>query len=74
MSTTAPSPPASDPLAAIRRMTLAEVETRLVELDGERAALSLLRRSLIARDRARGRATRRLPSLRPGASTPPRKK
>jgi hypothetical protein len=48
-----------DPLTnAIKTLTLAEVEKRLAALDAERAALSLLRRSLSARDRAARRAAR----------------
>jgi hypothetical protein len=39
----------------IKQLTLAEVEQRLFDLDAERAALSLLRRSIAARDRARRR-------------------
>ena len=45
-------------LAALRHLKLAEVDQRLADLDAERAALSLLRRSLAARDRARRRARR----------------
>jgi len=48
-------------LDAIRGLSLEEIERRLVDLDAERAALSRLRRSLAARDRARRRAE----SLRP---------
>jgi hypothetical protein len=44
--------PADDPICVIRGLTLTRVEQRLADLDGERAALSLLRRSLAARDRA----------------------
>lgn len=51
--------PDTDALAALRQLSIAEVEGRLADLDAERAALSLLRRSLIARDRARRRAERR---------------
>jgi hypothetical protein len=49
-----PEPPAV--LAALRNLSLAEVEARLADLDAERAALALLRRSLAARERARRRA------------------
>ena len=49
----------ADTLAAIRQLSLIEVEQRLADLDAERAALSMLRRSLAARDRARRRAERR---------------
>jgi hypothetical protein len=49
-----PEPPAV--LAALRNLSLAEVEALLANLDAERAALSLLRRSLAARERARRRA------------------
>lgn len=42
-------------LTAIRHLTLAEIDQRLTDLDSERAALSLLRRALLARDRARRR-------------------
>jgi hypothetical protein len=51
-------PEPTDALAAISRLSLAEVEQRLADLDAERAALSLLRRSLAARDRAKRRADR----------------
>ena len=47
-----------DFLASIQQLTLSEVEQRLAELDAERAALSLLRRSLAARDRAKRRRQR----------------
>ena len=50
---------AFDALDALRHLTLAEVETRLAEIDGERASLSLLRRSLAARDRAQRQTQRR---------------
>ncbi len=46
-------PEPNDALAALRQLPLNEVERRLAELDAERAALSLLRRSLAARDRAK---------------------
>jgi hypothetical protein len=46
-----PEPP--DVLTALRDLSLAQVEQRLAELDAERTALSTLRRSLVARDRAR---------------------
>jgi hypothetical protein len=57
-----------DLFAGLRQLTLADVDRRLVDLDAERAALSLLRRSLAARDRARRRS-----HYRPGESggTPP---
>jgi hypothetical protein len=44
-----------DLFASIRQMSLADVEQRLPDLDAERAALSLLRRSLAARDRVKRR-------------------
>lgn len=43
-------------LQSLGKIRLQEVETRLAELDAERAALSLLRRSLAARDRVKRRA------------------
>jgi hypothetical protein len=46
-------------LETLRQLSLAEVEQRLADLDAERAALSLLRRSLAARERARRRAGQR---------------
>ena len=49
----------TDAFVAIRHLSLTEVEQRLADLDAERAALSLLRRSLMARDRARRRSQRR---------------
>jgi hypothetical protein len=50
-----------DLLTSIQRLTLAEVDKRLADLDAERAALSFMRRSLVARDKAARRAARRLP-------------
>jgi hypothetical protein len=52
-------PEATDALAALRQLSLAEVEQRLADLDAERAALSLLQRSLAARERARRRSGQR---------------
>lgn len=46
----------SDLLTALRCLRLAEVEQRIADLDAERAALSLLRRSLVARDKCKRRA------------------
>jgi hypothetical protein len=54
-------PDTSNALAALRHLTIEEVEHRLAELDGERAALSLLRRSMIARRRVQNRAKQRFP-------------
>jgi hypothetical protein len=48
----------SDAISVLKHLTLAEIETRLAEIDGERASLSLLRRSLLARRRAANRARR----------------
>jgi hypothetical protein len=49
----------TDAVAMLQKLTLTEVEERLDELDAQRAALSLLRRSLAARERVRRRAARR---------------
>jgi hypothetical protein len=46
-------------LSGLGRLSLVEVEKRITEIDAERAALSLLRRSLAARDRTRRRAAQR---------------
>jgi hypothetical protein len=43
-------------LAAVCNLTLAQLEKRLAELEAERAQLSTLRRSLVARERAKRRA------------------
>ena len=56
-------PDTADVLAALRQLTLEEVEQRLAELDGERASLALLRRSLAARRRAQIRQCRHPPTL-----------
>ncbi len=48
----------ADALAALRHLSLAEVEQRLADLDAERAALATLRRSLAARDRVKRRIAR----------------
>ncbi len=56
------APDKSDALATLRHLTLADVEQRLADLDAERAALSLLRRSLAARDRAKRRSRQSHPS------------
>jgi hypothetical protein len=53
------TPPNADPVAALRHLTIEQIEQRLAELDGERASLSLLRRSLVARRRAEQRQSRR---------------
>lgn len=45
----------SDLLTSLSQLSLGEIERRLADLDAERAALSLLRRSLAARDRVRRR-------------------
>jgi hypothetical protein len=55
MSNAAPTSP--DILSGIQRLNLADLDRRLADLDAERAALSLLRRSLAARDRAKRRAS-----------------
>jgi hypothetical protein len=47
--------PSNDPIAALRHLTLEQVEKRLAELEGERAALTTLRRSMVARRRAQQR-------------------
>lgn len=49
-------PDTTNALTALREISLSEVEQRLVDLDSERAALSLLRRSLAARDRVKRRS------------------
>jgi hypothetical protein len=56
------APSKADALAALQQLTLAEVEERLADLDAERAALSLLARSLAARDRAKRRAVKSQPA------------
>lgn len=52
MTTTASTP---DCLAALRPLALDEDEQRQADLDAERAVLSLIRRSLAARDRVNRR-------------------
>lgn len=47
--------PAIDPVAAIRGLTLSDIERRMADIDAERAALSSLRRAMVARERARRR-------------------
>jgi hypothetical protein len=56
METTLATP---DLPSLLKKLTLADVEQRLADLDAERAALSLLRRSLAARDRAKRRRQER---------------
>lgn len=58
MSNTPPSP---DPVAALRGLSLPDIDRRIADLEAERAALSTLRRSIIARERARKRAEDRSP-------------
>jgi hypothetical protein len=48
----------ADVLAVLRSLSLSELDQRLADLAAERAALSSLRRSLVARDRAKRRAGR----------------
>jgi hypothetical protein len=49
-------PETTEALTALRHITLAEVEQRIADVDAEKAALSLLRRSLAARERVRRRS------------------
>lgn len=63
MNTIAPP----DRLAALRDLTLLDVERRILSLESELAALAVLRRSMRAKERAARRAADRLPTLR-GAS------
>jgi hypothetical protein len=51
-------PNKNDALAALRTLTLDQVDERIAELDGERASLALIRRSLVAKRRAQDRAIR----------------
>lgn len=51
--------PQSDPLATLRNLTIEQVESRLAEINGERASLSLIRRSLAARRKAELKSARR---------------
>ena len=51
--------PDSDFLTALQHLSLEDVERRLAQIDGERATLSLLRRSLVARQRAVVKTQRR---------------
>lgn len=53
------SPEQADPVAVVRNLSLEQIERRLVEIDGERASLSLLRRSIVARERAERRTRQR---------------
>jgi len=48
-----------DILTTIRQLTLSDLDQRLAEIGAELAALSTLRRSLVARDKAKRRAARR---------------
>lgn len=52
-------PQQPDALAALRGLTLEQVERRIAELEGERATLATLRRSLKAKRRAEERSQRR---------------
>lgn len=52
-------PETKDALNALRYLTLEEVEQRITEINGERASLSLLRRSLLARKRAERKSQQR---------------
>lgn len=60
------NPEKADALSALTQLSLAEVEQALANLDADRAALSLLRRSLAARERIR----RRQDSTRRSAQAP----
>lgn len=57
-----------DALTVLRRLTLPEVEQRIADLDAERAALSLIRRSLAARERAKRRASRPVGKTKEGGT------
>ncbi|KKM84521.1 hypothetical protein LCGC14_1298350 [marine sediment metagenome] len=61
-----PTPNTTNALTALRHLTIEEVEQRLTEIDGERASLALLRRSLAARERAKQRTAQRFPSKAEG--------
>jgi hypothetical protein len=63
METTSPIPNA---LNAVCNLTLADIEQRFAELDAERAQLSSLRRSLVARERAKRRAVLRTGEAKAG--------
>lgn len=52
-------PDTTNVLTAVQELSLEQVEHRLAEIDGERAFLSLLRRSLAARERAKRRTQQR---------------
>ncbi len=52
------APENNDPLAALQHLTLNDVRQRIADIDSERAALSVLRRSLAARERAKEKASR----------------
>lgn len=56
----------TDALAALRHLTLEQIEARIAELEGERASLALIRRSLVARHRAQQRSSRRPASITEG--------
>ena len=49
-------PDTTGALTALRNLTLNDVEKRLADLNAERAALSFMRRSLAARDKAKRRS------------------
>ena len=54
-------PKTTTALNALHGLTLQDVEQRLTELDGERASLSLIRRSLAAKERAKQQTAKRFP-------------
>jgi hypothetical protein len=59
----------TDPIAALRHLTLADIERRLADLNAERSALTTIRRALAARERARRRAAAR-PTTHEGKGVP----
>jgi hypothetical protein len=54
--------PTTDAVDALRRLTPDQIETRIADLDAERAMLSRMLRSLQAGERARQRTQQRTPA------------
>lgn len=61
-------PETTSALNALEDLSIEAVEKRLAEIEGERASLSVLRRSLAARERAQRKTQSRWPAREGGHS------
>lgn len=60
----------SDAITILRTLTAEQIRARLAELDGEQRQLRVLLRSVVSRDRAKGRHLKRSDTRSDGESPP----